>query len=79
MQCNSCGKKITADEATPGSTNLPYRAPGAHGEAYTKTSAIWLCPACANYRRGTLRLVYWMAAIAAVIILICILASMLVS
>jgi hypothetical protein len=79
MQCHSCGKKLTANEATPGSTNTPYRAPGPHGEAYTHTTAIWLCPDCANYRRGTRRLVFLMAAIAAVIILICILASMLVS
>jgi hypothetical protein len=59
MRCNHCGKESETDEFEQQS-----RVGG--GSRYMTGSAqepvtYWICGDCANYRRGTFRLIYWLA------------------
>jgi hypothetical protein len=59
MRCDSCGKDIRGDEGVVETTNVPVRPPGQHGQGYTQTAPVWLCNDCAEYRRGNIRLLFW--------------------
>ena len=65
MRCNVCGK-----EDVDG--GVQYHSVEARGRRRfrgtpTEFAPYWICPACAAYRRGTARLVYGIAAVAAAV------------
>jgi hypothetical protein len=75
MKCEECGKESDGDDfelqtyVTGGSRNLSHV--GQDPRAY------WVCRDCANYRRGTFRLIFWIVGVLGVLALISLLAKQL--
>jgi hypothetical protein len=68
MRCDLCGKE-SPDAELDFRSVTDTSGPRVRSVA-TKLYPFWICPECASYRRGTYRLVYWLAAVAAILCLI---------
>jgi hypothetical protein len=76
MRCNICGNDSPDAEVDYRSVAAPDRPRVRH--TATKFESYHICRACAEYRRGTNRLVYWIAAAVALFVLLALLIDLFV-
>jgi hypothetical protein len=55
---------------------MAHRGVGWSKYGGSKLVPYWICTECAEYRRGTVRILYWIGAIAAAVVLISLLLAM---
>jgi hypothetical protein len=77
MKCRLCGRGSRAADFEQ--QRMVTGGEVIEGGGSIDKATYWICRDCANYRRGTIRLVYWLAGVLAVIALIAVVATVITS